>query len=158
MTRKERVLATFHHMPVDQFPAGELAIESNISSRLLGRPVSSAFIDYDRDVAVRNLLNLDIMVLSDWPSWRVGTTPDGHPLFKNNYGCTYYTTSNSRHVATPILEDPSEAWEYPIPDVSNVDCSSFDWFSANTDFFILGQIGGPVSMLDESLEIGRAHV
>ncbi len=152
MTRKERMLAAFCHHPVDRFPAGELSIENGLISNILKRPVSSAFIDPDRDVAIREALDMDLIVLSDWPSWNIGTTADGHSLFQNIYGCTYYTASHSRHVATPILVDPSEAWKYPIPDVSKVDPRYFDWFSENTDFFIFGQIGGPVSMLDESLD------
>ena len=152
MTRKERMLAALRREPVDRFPAGELCIESGLSARLLGHPVSSAFIDPERDVAVRELLDMDVIVLSDWPSWSAGTTPDGHPCFENVYGCTYYTASHSRHVYKPMLADPSDAWDYPVPDVSKVNADCFDWFSKNTDFFLLGQIGGPVSMLDESLE------
>ncbi len=152
MTKKERVLAALRRQPVDRIPAGDVAVENDFAQKLLGPGYSDAFMDYDREKAVRDRLNTDLIVLGNWPVWEDHVGPDGTVYYTNVYGYELYRTEHSQHISKPIFEDPADAWEYPVPDISKVDPSLIRKFADTTDYFILGQIGGPVSMLDEALD------
>lgn len=152
MTKKERMLAALKRQPTDRVPAGELCIEPAIANKLLGAEYPHDYFCFERDLAVRKLLDIDMMVLGDWPSWPVGVDAKGHEHFVNVYGCEYFVTNRSRHIFKAMFEDPEDAWEYSVPDSSKVSTALFQRFCENSDLFIVGQIGGPVSMLNESLD------
>ena len=92
MTKKERMLAAFRHEPVDRIPAGELSIHQNLAARILGRPAPAAADGPEAEYRLMRdfceEMEMDTIVIGSWPSWSVGTTQDGHPLFQNVYGCT----------------------------------------------------------------------
>lgn len=158
MTKKERVLAALQRKPLDRFPAGELQIDGSLAERILGKHypasdiVQNSIISYHRDRDVRLALDIDLLNVGHWPSTMLGKDENGYVYYRNNYGCEYYTTEHSRHIVKAILDEPEDAWDYPIPDIRNVDAECVRRCAQETDFFIFAQIGGPVSMLDESLD------
>jgi len=152
MTKKERMLAAFKRQPVDRIPAGEICISGGFIKNALGDRFPGGMFNFERDQAIRDFLDMDVVVLGDWPVWECRRGEDGTVYYTNVYGYELYRTEASQHISKPMIEDPSEAWEYPVPDISKVNPAIFREFAEKSDLFIMGQIGGPVSMLDEALD------
>ncbi|HHW48846.1 MAG TPA: hypothetical protein GXX14_09550 [Clostridiaceae bacterium] len=149
MTKKERVLNAINHKEGDRVPKGETCIEARLANKLLGRDYPLDYQHYERDKAVRELLNIDLINLGDWPSEEIGVDKKGNKVFRSIYGYDYVYNGKSKCIIRPPLENIEDADKYPVPDIKKVSGKLISDFSKNTDFFIFGQIGGPVSMLDE---------
>jgi len=152
MTKKERMRAVFKREPVDRIPAGDICVSGGFAKNAVGNGYGKGMYDFARDQAVRDYFDMDLIVLGNWPVWESRRGDDGTVYYTNVYGYELYRTEASQHISKPMIEDPSEAWDYPIPDISKVDPSIFREFAEKSDLFIIGQIGGPVSMLDEALD------
>lgn len=149
MTKKERVKNALAHRPVDKIPKGEIAIQPGIANKLLGGGYSEAFQDFDREKAVRELLNIDFINVGDWPGRCVGTTEKGESVFVSNYGEKYIYNGISKHTIELPFEDIEESGDYPVPDIGNVSGGLIRRFATETDLFVFAQIGGPISMVNE---------
>ena len=149
MTKRERVRNALAHRPVDKIPKGEIAILPGIANKLLGGGYSDGFQDFEREKAVRELLNIDFINVGDWPSKRVGTSEKGEPIFVSNYGEKYIDNGVSKHTIELPFEDIEESGDYPVPDIGNVSGDLIRRFAEETDFFVFAQIGGPISMVNE---------
>ena len=152
MTKKERVLAAIHHQGTDRVPKGEVYIEPAVCNRLLGKAYPPEHQMFERDVAVRQLLYMDLINVGDWPSWAVGTDEAGRTVYRSNYGYDYVQGA-SKHVIRPPVEDIENADSYKKPDISRVDPTLIRRCARETDLFVIAQICGPVSMLDEMFEM-----
>lgn len=151
MTRRERVMAAIKHQEADQVPKGELCIEAGLANRLLQREYPLDYQHYERDKAVRELLNIDLINLGDWPGEEIGIDPHGNRKFRSIYGEEYVFSGKSKHIVKPALATIEDAVNYPVPDIKKVSNRLIVDFVTRTDLFVFGQIGGPVSMLDEML-------
>ena len=149
MTRRERMRAAFAHREADRVPKGELCIDPSLANRLLGREYPSDFQHFERDLAVRELLGIDFINLGDWPAEDLGVDGNGYHRFRSVYGEEYAVTGKSKMVVRPPLADIEKADEYGPPDIGRVSAGLVRRFAAETDLFVMAQIGGPVSMLDE---------
>ncbi len=149
MTKRERVLNALKHRPVDKIPKGEIAILPGIANKLLGGGYSEGFQDYEREKAVRELLQMDFINVGDWPSKRIGTTEKGEPLFQSNYGEIYIDNGISKHMIELPFADIEESDSYQTPDIRNVSGELIQKFAEETDLFVFAQIGGPISMVNE---------
>jgi len=149
MKKKERVLAAIAHKETDKVPKGEIFIESNIANKLLGKCYPIDYQYYDREKEVRELLNMDLVNLGEWPSWEIGKDNMGNSLFKSVYGYEFKSSGLSSHVTKPPIDDISKYRKYQTPDISEINGDIVARFSAETDFFVFSQIGGPVSMVNE---------
>ena len=152
MTRCERVQMAIMHREADRIPKGELSIEYDIANRLLRKNYPPDYQHYQRDKDVRDLLNIDLINLGDWPGEEIGTDEKGNRKFRSIYGEEYIIgSSKSKHIVKPALENIEYADKYQVPDVKKVSNKLIMDFKNGTDLFVFGQIGGPTSMLDEML-------
>lgn len=151
MTKRERIYNALAHRPVDKIPKGELAISPGFANKILGGGYSEAFQDFEREKAVRELLNMDFINVGDWPSQRVGTAENGDPIYQSNYGEKYIDNGISRHMIELPFEDIEESDAYEIPDISKVSGNLIRRFAEETDLFVFAQIGGPISMVNEMI-------
>lgn len=149
MIKRERVLRAINHKEGDRIPKGESWIEGSLANRLLGADYPLDYQHYQRDLAVRNLLNIDLINLGDWPAEQIGVDNHGNPVFRSIYGYEFALGKSSKHITKPAVEDIEDADKYQIPDIKKVSGKIITEFRNNTDLFVMGQIGGPVSMLDE---------
>lgn len=149
MTKRERVRNALAHKPVDKIPKGEIAILSGIANKLLGGGYSEAFMDFDREKAVHELLNMDFVNVGDWPSWPVGKTDKGDVIYQSNYGEKYIDNGISKHTIEMPFTDIEDVDSYQTPDIKRVSGDLIRRFAQETDFFVFAQIGGPISMINE---------
>lgn len=148
MTHKERVWAAIRHQPSDRVPVGETWIDGNLANRLMGTHYPVDYQHYERDLAVRKLLDMDLVNVGDWPAWPIGVDANGYTIYHSNYGYDYILGA-SKQIVRPALADIEDAASYQKPDISCVDASLVRRYAQETDLFVFAQIGGPVSMLDE---------
>lgn len=148
MNHKQRVWAAIRHQPSDRVPQGESWIDGGLANRLMGTEYPTDYQHFERDLAVRKLLRMDLVNVGDWPSWPIGVDGKGRTIYRSNYGYDYIQGA-SRHIVRPALDDIEDAEQYQKPDISNVDAGIVRRFAEETDLFVFAQIGGPVSMLDE---------
>ena len=148
MTHKERVMAAIRHQPVDRIPKGETWIEGGLANRILGANYPTDYQHFERDLALRKHLGMDLINVGDWPSKIIGTDTKGRIIYRSNYGYDYIQLA-SREIVRPALEDIEDAEQYVKPDIANVDPTIVRRFAEESDLFVFAQIGGPVSMLNE---------
>lgn len=144
MTKKERVLAAIRHQPTDRIPKGDLLIENGLLKKLLPEEQYGHLSPMAQQIAVRELLNCDIMVVHEYPAELVGYADDGFPILQTILGDLYKDTGRSTHLIKPGLADIEEVDSYPVPDVKRAPTRQLDYFHKNSDLFLLGQINGPV--------------
>lgn len=142
-------MTAINHREGDRIPKGETCIEARLANKLLNKDYPLDYQHYERDKAVRELLNIDFINLGDWPSEEIGINDKGNRVFRSIYGYDYIYSGKNKCIIRPPLEDIEDVDKYQVPDIRKVSGKLISDFSKNTDFFIFGQIGGPVSMLDE---------
>ena len=149
MTKRERVLAAINHKEPDRVPKGELCIEGGIANILLNKNYPPDFLNFERDLAVRELLDIDFIDLGDWPDEYLGKDKNGYNLHKSVYGHEFVSNGRSRRITKPAVADIGMARHYIKPDIKKVNPEIIRRFRAENELYIIGQIGGPVSMLNE---------
>lgn len=148
MNSRERVLAAIRHQPTDRLPKGEMWIDGGLANRLMGTSHPEDYDHFERDLAIRKLLRMDLVNVGNWPQWPIGTDEKGRTVYRSNYGYDFIQGA-SRHVVRPPLEDIEDADTYEKPDISRVDASQVRRYAEETDLFVFAQVGGPISMLNE---------
>lgn len=148
MTGRERVSAAISRKPADRTPKGETWIDGILANKLLNADYPLDYQHYERDLRVRRLLNMDLVNAGDWPQTAIGEDENGNTLYLSAYGYEFISGA-TKHVVKPPLEDIGDAKDYLKPDIKSVNPETVGRFAAETDLFVFGQIGGPVSMLDE---------
>lgn len=148
MTKKERVLAVSKHKPVDRIPKGEIWIDGNLANNIMGTNYPTDYQHFERDKHIREILNMDIVNVGDWPQREIGIDGKGNIVYLSNYGYEFIV-SVSKHITKPPIEDIEDAGKYVKPDIKNVNPAIITRYAKETDLFIFAQIGGPVSMLNE---------
>jgi uroporphyrinogen decarboxylase len=149
MTKRERMRSAFAHREPDRVPKGELCIESGIANRLLGREYPADYQHFERDREVRELLGIDFINLGDWPAEDLGQDERGYRRFRSVYGEEYAMKGRAKMLVRPPLADIMDAGKYAVPDITRVSAALVRRFAVETDLYVMAQIGGPVSMLDE---------
>jgi uroporphyrinogen decarboxylase len=139
------------HREPDRVPAGEISIEAGFANRLLGASYPGDYQHYGRDRAVRERLDIDYVNMGDWPSYDLGVNEQGYRVFRSAYGDRYAVTGHSRHMVRPLVPSMDEARGYRPPDPRQVTGELVRVFASDGDMFVFGQVGGPVTILDESL-------
>jgi uroporphyrinogen decarboxylase len=151
MTKKERVRVALAHREPDRVPTGEISIEAGFANRLLGTEFPTDYQHYERDRQVRDRLQVDYVNMGDWPAYDLGLNQEGWRVFRSAYGDQYAVTGHSRHMVRPLVASMDEARSYRPPDPGQVTGEMVRAFAAGGDLFVFGQVGGPVTILDESL-------
>ena len=152
MTKKERVFAALAHQPVDRVPKGETWIDGKLSNKILNTDYPVSYQHFERDKHIREFLNMDLVNVGDWPRTSIGEDKNGGTIYLSAYGYEFIE-SVSKHITKPPIEDIEDARNYQKPDIKKVDPTIVRRFSEESDFFVFGQIGGPVSMLDEMFPV-----
>ncbi len=148
MTKRERVYATLAHQPTDKIVKGEINISGILANKILGSDYPLDYQHFERDLAVRQALNADLINVGDWPSKVVGKDAKGNTVYKSTYGYEYIA-GVSNHVTKPPIEDIEDAEDYVKPDINEVNPAIIKRFVEETDLFVFAQIAGPISMLNE---------
>lgn len=151
MNKKERVNAAINHKEADRVPKGELYIDPGLSNKLLGKAYPIDFFNFQRDIEVRNLLNIDIINLGEWPSEEIGIDEKGNKRYRSIYGEEYIFSGKSKHVIKPPFKDIEDVDKYPVPEIKKCTGQIIKSYASNTDLFIMAQIGGPISMINEMI-------
>jgi uroporphyrinogen decarboxylase len=141
--------AAFAHVESDRVPRGELCIESDIANRLLGAEYPADYQHFDRDLAVRRLLGIDFINLGDWPAEELGVDDRGYRHYRSVYGDEYAMKGRAKTLVRPPLDNITDASSYRVPDIRRVSGGLIRRFALETDLYVMAQVGGPVSMLDE---------
>jgi len=141
--------AAFSHRESDRVPRGELCIESDLANRLIGKEYPADYQHFERDLAVRQVLGIDFINLGDWPSEKLGIDEKGYQHYRSVYGDEYAMKGRAKTLIRPPLDDIADAAKYRVPDIGRVSGELVRRFATETDLFIMAQVGGPVSMLDE---------
>ncbi len=153
MTKKERMAAALNHKEGDKVPKGEICIEAEIANRLLNSDYPKDYQHFERDVAVRKLLNIDFINAGDWQNTFLGYDEKGYSKYKSIYGYEFVTAGASKHITKPPIEDIEDAHKYKTPDISLVSGALVERYHKETDLYVVAQIGGPVSMVDEMFDM-----
>jgi len=151
MTKRERMATTMAHREPDRVPAGELSIEAGFANRLLGTSFPDDYQHYARDRMVRERLAIDFVNMGDWPADDLGVDQRGYRVFRSAYGDQYAVSGRSRHMVRPLVASMDDARSYKVPDPSRVTGELVRRFAEDRDMYVFGQVGGPVTILDESL-------
>jgi uroporphyrinogen decarboxylase len=149
VTKRERMGAALEHREPDRVPKGELCIEAGLANRLLCAQYPADYQHFERDLAVRGLLGIDFINLGDWPAEDLGPDEEGYGRYRSVYGEEYKMKGRAKIVVRPPVADIEEAGAYRAPDIRKVSGELVRRFASETDLFVMAQIGGPVSMLDE---------
>lgn len=149
MTKRERMWRAIRHQEADRVPKGEISISGGFANRLLDADYPLDYQHFARDWAVRQRLNADFVNIGDWPSEQIGADSAGRVLFRSVYGYEYASTGASVHITKPPVADIEDARRYQKPDIGKVSPNLLKRFVEETDLFVFGQIGGPVTQLDE---------
>lgn len=153
MTCRERVLCTIGHKEPDKVAKGEVCVEGDLANRILGTNYPHDYQHYERDKAIRERLYMDLIDLGDWPAEEIGKDENGNTIYRSLYGYEYKYSGLSKHITRPPIADILDAATYRKPDISKVSGDLLRKFKETTDLFVFGQIGGPVSMLDEMFDM-----
>ena len=148
MTKRERVMTAIRHMTPDRVPKGEVHIQPEVCCRLLHRQYPMDYQSFERDATVRELLRMDVVNMGEWPEWEVGTAKNGDKIVRTIYGQTCLVGEKSRRILEPPVEI-EDSRSYKKPDIQKLTGEAVERFVKETDFFVFGQIGGPVTQLDE---------
>lgn len=147
MTKKERVMAAINHRIPDKVPKGELGIEPGIMKELLGSRCEQLR-SLEREVAVREMLNMDLIVVNEFPMKVLELREDGSQLCQSAFGEQFISHGYSYRTVVPALENMSMADQYQEPDFSLCTADKIDYYVEHTDLFVFATIGGPVSTTD----------
>jgi uroporphyrinogen decarboxylase len=151
MTKRERVAAALAHREPDRVPMGEISIEAGFANMLLGTSFPGDYQHYERDRLVRERLGIDYVNMGDWPAYDLGLDQRGYRLYRSAYGDEYSTSGYSRRIEKPLIASMDDARSYCIPDPRQITGELVRAFAADRDMFVFGQVGGPVTILDECL-------
>lgn len=142
---------TLAHREPDRVPTGEISIEAGFANRLLGTDFPDDYQHYERDRMVRQRLEIDYVNMGDWPGYDLGVDERGYHVYRSAYGDLYAVAGHSRHMVRPLVPSMEDARAYRPPDPAQVKGELVRRFAADKDMFVFGQIGGPVTILDEAL-------
>lgn len=142
-------MAAICHQKPDRVPKGELHIEGELANRLLGKEFPLTYECFEREIAVRQLLHMDLVNVGEWPQWELPGQKNGKQLIQTVYGQIYEVGGKSQRLIKPAVEKIEDAWEYEKPDCLKVTGEIVKRFAKETDLFVFAQIGGPVTQLDE---------
>lgn len=148
MTKKERITCTISHKEPDKVPKGELAIEGNIASNLLGKEIYEKLESMQREIEVRKLLNIDFININEFVADLIGHDSQGVPVYRSAFGDEFKDNGISYQMVKPALADISGAATYSTPDIGKCTARMIDYYAKNSDLFLMAQINGPVSALD----------
>lgn len=146
MTKKERVLAALKRQPVDRIPRGEIGIDGQFMEKFFESEKAEVY-GLKREVYIREALGMDFINIHEFPVQLAGYSKEGFPIYQSPYGDVYKQTNNSSVIVKPAVEDIEDVEEYHPSDVSVATTHLLDFYRDNTDFFLMCQIGGPVSSM-----------
>lgn len=148
MTRRERVYAAIAHQQPDRVPKGELLIAPSLISQLLEGQNTKGMSALAKEIAVRDLLGIDLINIHEYPTQLIGYNAKGFPIYRGAYGEEYADNGIGTQLLKPGVADIEDAETYQTPDISLCTTMQMDYFKDHSDLFLMTQINGPVGALD----------
>jgi len=145
MTKKERVALAINHKEPDKVPKGEIAIDDSLTRKLIGAGRHDQLGPLGSELAARELLNMDIAFVNDFPVKVVGQTEEGYDIIQGPFGNQMVDNGKSSHNFKPLVDDIEDADNYDVPDMNWCPTEKLDFYKENSDMYLVAQIGGPAS-------------
>lgn len=136
MNKKERVRAAIAHREPDRVPKGEVAIEADFARALVGEDLPP----WELSLRAHELLNMDLMVIGDWPRPQVGTTKEGYALLRDVWGRVLVDNGVSVETVEYPIPDLTRAGEYRYPTADAIPGEELRRAVQETDYFTAGII------------------
>lgn len=143
MTKKERVAMAINHKEPNKVPKGEISIDNNLVKKLIGAERYNKLGLMGSELAVRELLHMDIAFVNDYPVKVVGQTDEGYNIIQGPFGEQLVNSGKSSHIIKPLVDDIENAESYRIPDMNWCPTEKLDFYNENSDMYIVAQVGGP---------------
>ncbi len=136
MNHKERVLAAIAHREADRIPKGEIDIEYDFARALVGQDLPPR----ELNLRAHQILNMDLMIIGDWPRPQIGTTEEGYRVLRDVWGRVMIDSGLSiENVAYPI-PDIDRAGEYQYPTADAIPGEELRWAVEETGYFAAGMV------------------
>lgn len=148
MTKRERVQAAIAHRNPDRVPKGELLIEPKLIERLLADQNTKGMSDLAKEIAVRELLGIDLINIHEYPTRLIGYNAKGFPIYRGAYGEEFADNGVGTQLLKPGIAEIEDVPDYQTPDISLCTTTRMDYFLAHSDLYVMTQINGPVGALD----------
>ncbi len=145
MTKKERVAMAISHKEPDKVPKGEISIADELNEKLLGSERFKELGSWRSELEVRNMLNMDIAFVNDFPLRIIGKTEEGYDIIQGPFGDQVAVNGESSKIIKPFLDDIENADQFRIPDLDWCVTDKLDYYKKNSDMYVVAQIGGPCS-------------
>jgi len=145
MTKKERVAVAISHKEPDKVPKGEILIVDQLNEKLLGSERFRELGSWGSELEVRNMLNMDIAFVNDFPIRTIGKTGEGYDIIQGPFGDQTAVNGKSSYMIKPLIDDIENADQYQVPDMNWCTTDKLDYYKKNSDMFVVAQIGGPSS-------------
>ena len=136
MNKKERVMAAIAHREPDRVPKGEVAIEYDFARALVGEDLP----DYELNLKVHEMLNMDLMIIGDWPRPQIGETEEGYAIRRDVWGRIMVDSSISAETIEHPIPDIDKADSYTFPTPDCIPGDELRWAVQETDYFTAGMI------------------
>lgn len=136
MNRKERVAAAIAHREPDRVPKGEVAIEHDFARALVGEDLP----DYELNLRAHEILNMDLMIIGDWPRPQIGTTKEEYAILRDVWGRVMVDNGVSVETIEHPISDIEEAGRYTFPTADSIPGEELRWAVTQTDYFTVGMI------------------
>lgn len=149
MNKREQVRCSISHREPDMVPKGEQCIDAGSANRLLQKSYPDDYQHFERDLAARQLLNIDLINIVVWPDEFIGLDEKDRKQYRSIYGYEFITTGMRKHVVRPPISDVLKADSYETSDIRLVSGALIQHFHEQSDLYVCGQIGGPVSLANE---------
>ena len=147
MTKRQRVQAAIAHQQPDRVPKGELMIAPSLIDQLLVGQDTKGMSHQAKEVAVRELLGIDLINVHEYPTRLIGYNAKGFPIYRGAYGEEFLDNGVGTQLLKPAVADIEEATDYQVPDISQCTTTQMDYYKAHSDLFLMTQINGPVGAL-----------
>jgi len=146
--KKNRVFRAINGTNPDKIPRGDLSIEQGLLNDLLihATGIKSEDLDsFKKESIVRNYLQMDLMMVHDYPVKIIDTYPDGSLLHRGWYGEEFLVKGSSTKLIKPAVEDLDPDLLCPEISADNLANNKIKWFEKNSDMFIFAHTMGPIS-------------
>ena len=136
MNKKERVRAAIAHREPDRLPKGEMDIEVEFARALVGESLPYR----DLNLKTHEMLNMDLMVIGDWPRPQVGTTDEGYAILRDVWGRIMVDNGVSVETIEYPIADTDQADRYVWPTSESIPGEELRWAVQETDYFSAGLV------------------
>lgn len=138
MNHIERVLAAIARKEMDRVPWGEFWLERELVKKIVGSPGEIGFAE---EVQAMEQLGMDARALCPKEPVTSDLKPQEGDVVQDIWGRSYQIRRGQKLIYKPALS-LDQAGTYKFPSPQELDYSSFQKWSQNTDFFLFALVDG----------------